>query len=597
MLRRLRHFPWEQVHRHQLGAQDVAIGAVALDSVAAGALQFTPDGRSVIALDGEIHDADRERRRLEQAGVRFDGDGAAEVVFRGWVTEGGRFLTRLNGAFSAAIWDDERRALHLLTDRFGLRPLYVALAAGGCIASSEIKAVLSSPDVSRERSEDGVAAFFAFGYFIGTETLFSAIRALPPATLATFRPVDADYREARYWAPRAPEPGRATRVDEQAEALDTHLTAAVERRALAGEHLGLSLSGGLDARTLLALVPAGRDLQSFSLGIEGSIDHRSSTRLAELARVRHYNYVLDDTFLGDFERHLRSMILLTDGHYLDQGIVMPTLPKYRELGMEKLLRGHGGELLHMRKAYAFSLDDEAPALPDEALERWLFDHLTGYMLRGVPADLFEVDVPGRARAALHSAYVQASEPGDVPIDRVWRLFLAERLHRETALSMHQFNCFAMVRLPYLDNDVVDTLLAMPASLKMGDALQTRILRHRRPEFLGVVNSNTGAPVGASRPRVSLSQIRLRVYAKLGVKGYQPYERLGLWLRRELRGMAESALASDRFLSRGVCRADAVRRVLAQHASGQANHTFLIMSLFIFELGQQMLEDPEGFATV
>ena len=342
-------------------------------------------------------------------------------------------------------------------------------------------------------------------------------------------------------------------------------------------------------------MPPGRDLQTVSLGIEGSIDHRGASRLAALAQARHHNYVLDDAFLGTFERHLRSLILLTDGHYLDQGIVTPTLPWYRELGIEKLLRGHGGELVHMRKAYAFSLDAEAPALSEADLEGWLFEHLTAYMLGGVPADLFAIDVRGRARAALRAAYQHAAEGTAAPIDRVWRLFLSERLHRETALSMHQFNCYALVRLPYLDNDVVDALLAMPAAMKMGDTLQAGILRHRRPEFLGVVNSNTGAPVGAGPLRRSLSQLRLRVYAKLGVRGYQPYERLGLWLRRELRGMAESVLASDRFLARGVCRPDAVRRVLAQHASGEVNHTFLIMSLFIFELGQQMLEDPEGFA--
>jgi hypothetical protein len=30
-------------------------------------------------------------------------------------------------------------------------------------------------------------------------------------------------------------------------------------------------------------------------------------------------------------------------------------------------------------------------------------------------------------------------------------------------------------------------------------------------------------------------------------------------------------------------------------SGRANHTFLLMSLVIFELGQQMLADPPAFA--
>ena len=174
------------------------------------------------------------------------------------------------------------------------------------------------------------------------------------------------------------------------------------------------------------------------------------------------------------------------------------------------------------------------------------------------------------------------------MDRVWQLFLTERLHRETALSMHKFGCFAAIRLPYIDNDVVDALWAMPARTKLGDELQTDILRHRRPEFLSVVNSNTGAKLGASPLVNELSRWRLRIAAKLRVPGYQPYERLGLWLRQELRPLTEHVLYSDEFLARGLFRPDVVKRVVAQHMTRRQNHTFLIMSLLIFELGQRML---------
>jgi len=76
-----------------------------------------------------------------------------------------------------------------------------------------------------------------------------------------------------------------------------------------------------------------------------------------------------------------------------------------------------------------------------------------------------------------------------------------------------------------------------------------------------------------------------------VKGYQPYERLGLWLRRELKPMVGQILLSETFLSRGLFRPDVVRRVVDEHISG-ANHTFLLMSLICFELGQEVLAEPE-----
>ena len=593
MLRRTRHYQWLVARRHSVPARGVALGVVTLDTVPDGDALFTPDGQSALLLDGEIYNAAEEGDRLQTAGIRLETAGAAEVLYRGWLAEGPQFLARLHGLFTAILWDAARNEVTIVTDRFGMRPTYVARPEGALLVSSEVKALLVDPSVDRTGSETGFSQFFAFGYFFNEDTLFRGIRALPPACYATYQLADGHYEERSYAAAGNAEAATSRDTTALTERLDTALTAAVARRARTGEQLGLSLSGGLDARTLLALVPPSSTLTTVSIGIDGSIDHRGASELARLSGVTHHRHLLDEGFLGQFERHLREMILLTDGHYLDQGIVMPTLPLYRTLGIEKLLRGHAGELLHMTKAYAFSLDDTAIRASESSLEEWLLSHLTAYMLQGVPADIFTVDVRAGARESLSVAYGRTVARTE-PVDRVWQLFLTERLHRETALSMHKFGCFAHVRMPYLDNDVVDALLAMPAALKLGDQLQTAILKRHRPEFLDVVNSNTGARMGAGALETMVAKLRLRVYGKLGVRGYQPYERLGLWLKRDLRSMVERTLLGEAFLSRGLFRPDVARRVVEQHMSGQANHTFLLMSLVIFELGQQMLEDPEGF---
>src|SRR5204863_9327904 len=152
---------------------------------------------------------------------------------------------------------------------------------------------------------------------------------------------------------------------------------------------------------------------------------------------------------------------------------------------------------------------------------------------------------------------------------------------------------AETRLPYLDNDLVDELFAAPPELKLGDAIQAHILRRRRPDFLGVVNVNTGTVVGAGRVRRAVCNFRRRVLAKLGVKGYQPYERLGLWLRRELRPLVMRLLLSDRCLGRGVFDADTLRAVVDDHLHRRKNHTYLLLALMIFETGQRQFVDAEA----
>lgn len=532
---------------------------------------MSDDGLMTAAVDGEI--------------FNIDGQSPAAYLLRVWQRDGVRTLAMLNGEFAALIWDGARRELHVITDRFGLRCLYVALPSSGFVAASEIKSVLAVPGVDTRWSEAGVAEFFSFGHFYNDDTLLRGVRAVPPATCGTYRLDDDSYSEARYWQRRPASSGGS--IAERTAALEERLVGSVERRARPGERLGLSLSGGLDARTILGVAPPGLDLQAVSLGIDGSLDHRSAAELAAIAGVLHHAYVLDAGFLGSFETHLRQLVRLTDGHYLDQGIVMPTMPFYRELGIDYLLRGHGGELLHMTKAYAFSLDAAALRASDAELDAWLLSHLTAYMLEGVPPDLFTIDLGAGAKAALDLALAECVAT-DRPVDRVWQLFLDQRIHRETTLSMHTFGCFVTVRQPYLDADVIDALFSLPADTKLRDDLQAAILRHRRPAFLKVTNSNTGTRLGAGRLATELARFRLRVGAKLGWKGYQPYERLGLWLRRELRRFVESTLGGERFLDCGLVRPDVVKRVVGQHMTNEANHTFLLMALLIFALGQDML---------
>jgi asparagine synthase (glutamine-hydrolysing) len=579
MLSRMVHFDWLTSHATVLPGAPVAFGAVTFAS-AASPIVTTPE--AAIVFDGELHGADEERRRLESRGVAPRGGSDADLLLGGWLAERDAFLARLNGAFSAVLWDGAARELLILTDRFGMRPVYVAQAGGRLLVASEINPLFVDPALDPRSSEMGAAQFFAFGHFFNDDTLFANVRAVPAASVLAFRVSDGRLTERRYWTARVP--GRRISGDPGVELMEQALARAVGRRATAGEHLGLSLSGGMDARTLLAFMPAGRDLKTVSLGIEGSIDHRGATRLAALVGVPHHRQMLDQSFLANFEPFLRAMVGLTDGHYLDQGIVMSTLPTYRQLGIDFLLRGHGGELLHMRKAYSFSLDDSALSLTREALEPWLLQRLTGYMLHGVPSDLFAMDVRELARQAIRQALARIDV--DRPVDAIWPLFLGQRLHRETALSMHKFNGFARVRMPFVDNDVIDAVLALPAEQKMDDSLQAAVLRRRRPDFLEVVNSNTGVRPGSHPLAVRIGQFRMRVYAKLGVRGYQPYERLGLWLRRELRPFVTETLLSDEALSHSLLHADAVRRVVEQHFEARENHTFLLMALIIFRLGQQ-----------
>jgi asparagine synthase (glutamine-hydrolysing) len=593
----MRHHAWYEEARYLDKDAGLALGRMALGLVHPEPQPAFNEDRSILAiLDGEVLDLDEQKATLERTGHRFQSGGPAELLAHGYEAAGPAFFAALHGKFVAALWDARQRQLVLVNDRFGMKPLYYASLGGRLLFASEIKALLCDRDVSRRPDLAGIAQFFTYGQLLGQETFYEAIRLLPPATYLVYDLLKGRVTIQPHW--RLEEQGTHPNVSrsEARERIVTAFEKSVERCAGGTQRLGLSLSGGLDARTILGTMSPDRQLTTLCMGMPGSMDLRCAARMASLTGREHHEVLLDDRFLSCFEKHLHVMVRLTDGHYLSQCIVMPTLPVYRELGIEVLLRGHAGELMHLTKAYNFSLDRAAIAADsDAAIEGWLVRHLQAYMLEGVGRDLFNSAVRGHmeelARGSLRAS-LRPFRGITPPVQQVGRLFVTMRSRRETAMSLVKFGSVVETRLPYLDNEVVDAVLAAPIDLKLDEEIQAEILRRRCPTLLQVMNVNSGARMRASRLARLFGKFRQKVLGKLGVKGYQPYERLGLWLRRELRPLVAKVLLDARCLDRGIFAPQAVREIIERHNSRRANHTFLILAMMIFETGQRMFVDGD-----
>jgi asparagine synthase (glutamine-hydrolysing) len=600
MSSRLKQQPWYREHEHHDVAAGLALGRVGLGFLSTAPQPAFNEDRTLLAvMEGEVYDYEQQRRALLAAGRRFQGDSHAELLLHGFEAEGQAFFRKLEGFFAAALWDTRSRQLILVNDLFGMKPLYYVRLPGRFLFASEIKALLADPGVSYQTNLRGIVQFFTFGHLLANDTLLADVRLLPAAGWLTYREREGQLTVEQYAGLHAPRSTTPRKEEDWLEAIDAAFKKAVDRRTRNTPHLGLSLSGGLDSRAILGVIDPDCPITSVSMGMEGSIDHRAAQEMARLANRPHHQYLLNAEFLDHFEQHMRHMVHLTDGQYMCQCIVMPTLPFYRELGIEVLLRGHAGELMHMDKAYNFSLDREALNLRDQvALEQWLFRRMQTYMLQGA-GDLFappyQEQLAGLARESLQDCLREcaAVEP---PIHKVWHLFLRQRLRRETAQSMVEFGSLMETRLPYVDGDLIRLLLAAPPELKLGDKIQAFILRRRMPAFLKVVNANTGAPMEAGRLSRWFNKWRLKVLGKLGVRGYQPYERLGLWLRQQLRPLVERMLLSERCLQRGIFNPSVLKTVVQDHLAARRNHTYLLMALMIFELGQREFSDGDGYAS-
>src|SRR5439155_1465277 len=110
-------------------------------------LLVPPEDRDALAralgcLLGAPEEPARLRAALEAKGHRFRTSTDTEVIVHAYEEDGADFVTRLNGMFAIALWDDRRLRLLLYRDRLGEKPLYYTVARGRLVFASELKALL-----------------------------------------------------------------------------------------------------------------------------------------------------------------------------------------------------------------------------------------------------------------------------------------------------------------------------------------------------------------------------------------------------------------------------------------------------------------------
>jgi asparagine synthase (glutamine-hydrolysing) len=264
-------------------------------------------GRYVLTYNGELYNAAQLRGALAGEGARFAGHCDTEVLLAGierWGVE--RMLERSNGMWAFALWDRRARALTLVRDRMGEKPLYYARIArrGGSgsgsgsgngahvVFASELRALRRHPHLREQVDRRALAEHLRYGYVPAPRTILEGVAKLGPGELLR---VDADsYMDARprqwwslaqtaysaraagavgttYATAAATAPGAAGGARGAREELHELLRDAVRLRMTADVPLGALLSGGIDSSTLVALMQeagGGGRVRTFAVGFD-----------------------------------------------------------------------------------------------------------------------------------------------------------------------------------------------------------------------------------------------------------------------------------------------------------------------------------------
>jgi len=575
-------------------------------------------GRFTMVFNGEVYNFQELRRELEQHGVRFRGHSDSEVMlaaFERWGFEPA--VRRFIGMFAIAVWDHERRALHLVRDRLGKKPLFVFARPGTIAFGSELKALVAVPGFDGELNRDAVAAYLRYLYVPAPLCIYRyATKVLPGHIVTVTDPARPLPAPTPYWS--VEEVARRGLADpfsgsegEAVQELDRLLGDAVELRLQADVPLGALLSGGIDSSTVVSLMRerARGPVRTFTIGFDQPEYDEAPSAAAVAAHLGTEHTALHVSG-ADALAVVPRLPMLFDEPFADPSQIPTFLVcELARRHVTVALTGDGGDELFagynrytqgrrlldaLRRVPRAARRPVAAALAGVSADSWerasgmvrtLWPALPGGPSPGGKLAKLAPVVDADSAAAMYRALVSAwqepkalvhggAEPAgtlerivsaDEPSDLLDRMMLADQATYLADDLLAKVDRASMAvsleaRTPLLDHRVVEFSWRLPRSLKVrgrsGKRLLRQVLYRRVPAAL------------VDRPKMGFSVP------------------IAAWLRGPLRGWGEDLLSEERLRRGGVLRAAPVRDAWAELQGGRAERALGIWAVLMFQAWQE-----------
>ena len=517
---------------------------------------------------------------LRTRGHEFGSDDASYLVHL-YEEAGCAFLEKLNGWFSGVLVDLREQKLVLFNDRYGVNRIYYHEDARGFYFSSEAKALLKILPSTRQLDLRSLGEVLSCEAVLQNRSLFSGISLLPPGSAWVFsrgEPV----KKKTYFKQETWESQPELSESEFYEKLKETWERVLPKYFLGNHPVGLSLTGGVDSRMILAWTPRSPGaLPCYTWGgrYRDCADVKIARRAAKLCRQPHNTISVGAEFLSQFHDLAEKAVYISDGTMDVTGSVDLYVQRLaRQIAPVRVSGVCGGEIL--RRLVMFKPDAPQQGIFDPELERSFqraaatyTDELQGHRLS-------------------FTSFKQAP----------W--YMASKFTVERSQVTY--------RTPYFDNDLVALAYQTPAKLLNNDPA-LRLIADGNPA-LGQVATDRGL---AFRSIPGVTQA-LHQYQEFTFKAEYAYdygmpqwlarldhifaplrlERLFLgrhkvahfrvWYRDEFSPWLREILLDSNARSRPYLRPDSLEKILKAHSSGQRNCTFEIHKILTLEFIQRKL---------
>jgi asparagine synthase (glutamine-hydrolysing) len=582
------------------------------------------DGSLHIIYNGEIYNHGDFREMLEARGHVYRTHCDTETILHLYEEYGAGCVEHLRGMFTFAIWNQRGRELFIARDRLGVKPLYyVHTSDGSLYFASEIKAILEASAVRAEINFAALPDYLANHAPSGEETLFRGIKRLLPGHTLTWRDGALDIK--KYWdmrfAPDADDDdgvigGRQTSDADYVAEWSELFRTSVRLRLMADVPLGMFLSGGIDSSAIAAVMSGMVDepIKTFSVAFaEREANELEYARLvAHAYRTDHHEVVVSPE---DFFAALPRLVWHEDEPLAHpSSVALYFVSELASQHVKVVLTGEGSDEMlagyerYRKTVYNLALGARYQRLTNETMRRFVrrginslpaASRLRQKLLRtflsvapdieSIYFDNFAVFGHAMQRELLTDETrerVRASDEGETALNPyagvssyLEQTDAASLLHRllyadtktylhELLMKQDQMSMAASVesRVPFLDHKLVEFTARLPERLKLRGWTTKYILRQ---SMRGILPE------------------RILTRPKMGF----PVP-VGTWFRGQYSSVVDEYVTGERASSRNIFERDVVRRIVAEHSSGAANHTEKLWALVNFEMWLRRFIDGE-----
>lgn len=460
------------------------------------------DDRHFLLFNGEIYNHHALRGELEEIGVVFRTTSDTEVLFNALRCWGQQALFRLNGMF-ALFWLDKVTGDFLLArDRIGIKPLYYRKESGSFIFASELHSIVRLSDARPSISAQAVHDYLFFQYVPTPFTILEDIFKLEPGHMiigSISKLGSGPISTCPYW--NAYSKLKVASSTHEDAVLEQLLAESLKMQLEADVPVGLFLSSGIDSSLLAALVNKygeGRSYDFFSIGFERQTTSDESQDAEAYLRgfgndnLRHHTLFISPEFIA---AKLTTLYKYFDEPFGDSASLLNLAisEKAREYvtvalsgdGADELFWGYPRysswqkrfDTINRFETLAGVLRKTAATLPDSRLKYTLMgllekDPESAYLFLVSPRMFGEHSPQWRNRQLWYREGLQSLHyRPDLPSIIDFKTYLPDAmLHKVDRSSMASS---LEVRVPYLENDIVDFALTMPLYCKSDSQYRTK----------------------------------------------------------------------------------------------------------------------------